>query len=214
MKYKRLLVILSVAVAIGIGSIATITRTQNQDGSVVVEDSSVSLKMTFTASDIKLDTDGGGNQVIAFPWDHTVSTKVEVTDTNATIDWAFLYYGDGGGTFATQNGQVIDHSYTGKSRYNPTLIAKVNGSIVYLTDKLHSVVAVQCPTGDISMPLPSYTPTHTINSALNTVLDGLAIDNSTLDWGCGGLAKCICGKTTTNCKSTEIDIHECSLTNA
>lgn len=203
------------ALLIGLAVVAfwlmgAITWTENSDDTVVVQDNSVNLKLTFLNTErrvINSSVDGGN--VWEFMNPDGTSLKPDLIDeTGHTVDWRYMYWGDSNGTFVTNLGNTLSHSYGDKVRYNPTVIAKVDGSIVYMTVTTYENFDPSSPPTSA----PSYTPKTTLNSALNSVLSGLALDNSTLDIGS---IHCICGHVTSNCGGTTTQMdNECTCGNS
>jgi hypothetical protein len=197
-----------VLIALGFAlTTGAISRWTEQNGDVIVEDSHLGVRLTFVADDGKLATDEENGEYFVWPFDHNLSIKGEVLNpVNMQIDWIYLYWGDGEGTFLNSNGENRDHAYGDKSRYNPTVVAKVDGTVLGLTQTVYEFFPANEPP---SYPLPNYTPPTTFNRELNEVLANLSLDNSGAEPQ--GVVYCICGKRTNNCGRTNAKIAECRL---
>jgi len=101
---------------------------------------------------------------------------VLLTTEGDQVDWVYLYWGDGTGTFVNNPGEFLSHDYNQKSRYNPTLIAKINGSIRTLT--FYAIDDWTPESAPTDWPRPSFSPPRTFNQQLNEVLAGLSVENT------------------------------------
>jgi len=186
---------------------AAISRWTEEDGSVVVQDSDLGLQLTLKADDGKMVTDEENGPFFVWPFDESLSIKGEVLNPRGKqIEYIYLYWGDGEGTFLNSNGESLTHIYGDKSRYNPTVLAKVDGTILHLTQIIYESFQ---PNNPPNYPLPNYTAPTTYNQQLNQVLATLSLDNSEVDPQ--GVAYCICGKYTNNCRQTNAKVAECRL---
>jgi hypothetical protein len=131
--------------------------------------------------------------LVVAPRNNSVQVKpiLLVDPAQHQVDWAYLYWGDGTGTFVNEFGSWLSHTYNQKSRYNPSLIASIDGSVEVLTFYLMDDWASgEDPT---EWPRPSFTPPTTYNHRLNQTLSTLAIDNSGyVSWQTAGGGGCSC----------------------
>lgn len=168
---------------------------KTQDGYFEAWDANSTIKLNFESTAWNYQAWSPWSQDVLItesPVTLTTRPSLLVDPQQHQVDWMYLYWGDGNGTFITNPGNTIDHTYSDESRYNPTLLAKIDGTIRYFT------VIVTDGVPENSNPRPSYSPTETYNQALNQVLNGLTLDNS-------GIAldakKCYCA-----------DVHQCTTT--
>jgi hypothetical protein len=147
---------------------------ENKQGNFEAWDDGNTVKIEMVVSGWNYQRWDPWNQdVLLFP-SGQVSLKpiLLVNPSEHQVDWVYVYWGDGTGQFVNKSGSALTHTYDDESRYNPTLIAKVDGAVKQLTVMASDGV----PAG--SNPRPSYNPPTTYNSELNAVLRNLALDNS------------------------------------
>lgn len=153
--------------------------------------------------------------VFCGPWEDDINFTVSQIPFSPS-DWIYFYRGDGTGFYiydGTGNNPLaggiyaFSYDFPDISRYNPTLIWKDGGGTHTLGLFIHDTLK---NSEEPSPSPPNYIPPHTGNQDLDNVLSTLSLDNS--DWRETGMADCICGKTTNNCRHPKykIDVHECN----
>ena len=163
-----------------------------EGGDFVVSDDQT-LRLVVSHPDwnyVRNYVDGYQEKVFVFDAEdgNTVTFRVEpVGDYTADdFEWIYLYFGDGTGQFV-ELGQTVQHVYADKSRYNPTVIAKLRQNQSQLAKgswapPIHPLLGFYLMDGwtepPSEWPRPSYTPPTTGNEELDNILKDLAIDNS------------------------------------